>query len=73
MALRFRVSNPANAGVKDAWRMIADANNEAKAWMNAIEGKKPEKEGVTYLLSMGNNPTQSPVSYALDQELETPF
>ena len=71
--LRFRVSNPANAGVKDAWRMIADANNEAKAWMNAIEGKKPEKEGVTSLLSMGNNPTQSPVSYALDQELETPF
>ena len=41
--LRFRVSNPANAGVKDAWRMIAEANNEAKAWMNKAEGKKTEK------------------------------
>lgn len=39
--LRFRVSNPANAGVKDTWRMISDANNQAKAWINKIEGKTP--------------------------------
>ena len=70
--LRFRVSNPANAGVKDAWRMIADANNEAKAWMNAIEGKKPEKEGVTSLLSMGSNPTQGSV-HVDPEDCETPF
>ena len=42
--LRFRVSNPANAGVKDAWRMMADANNQAKAWLNKIEGKPAAKD-----------------------------
>lgn len=70
--LRFRVSNAANAGVKDTWRMIADANNEAKAWMNAIEGKRPDKDRASFSASMGSNPTQGPVQVD-PEDCETPF
>lgn len=61
--LRFRVSNPINAGVRDAWRMIAEANNQAKAWMNRIEGKTPSEQQKPGPESTENMPIQDGIAY----------
>jgi hypothetical protein len=67
---RFRISNPKNAGVKDAWTRIYDGNRQGFEWITALRMARglaaiPKPAWLEPKVTQRSEPTPEPTSSAL--------